>query len=208
MVKLRGALGSAKATGTLGRATILSTWKGRTYARTKTPPSNPQTAAQQTVRMMLTFLAQQWKTLTTARQATWETPAKERTLPPYNAYLTTNLQRWSQFQSPGQTYPVKAYGSLPIATFDSATGQPGQATLQFHITSVRSWWPLLIFRSDTSPVVPSRDNCIAILPANEDDPRIYIDQNLPPGTYHYQVRFCTEYGKMGPNETERSATVT
>lgn len=159
-------------------------------------------------RAMMSFLAQQWAALHTAYKTSWETLAQTLGLPPYNAYLSVNLERWAQFKAPSKTHPITGIGTLPTADFNSATGHPGYATLNFTIDRDRDGWALLIFRSTTSPVVPSLQNCVAVLLTVETDPFLYDDKALDPGTYFWQARFCTHQGKMGPNETQRTAVVT
>jgi len=208
MVKIKGPMGSAEASGSFGGSAVFSTWKGRSYVRTKGPPTNPKTGAQVSARQMLTFLAQQWAALTPPQKATWETLAAQTGIAPYNAFCSINLERWTLFKAPGKVHPITALGTLPSATFDSATGGVAHADLHFDITNERDWWALLIFRGQSTPVVPGHDNLIAVAARTETGSLDYTDQALDPGTYYWQARFCTFQGKMGPNETQRSAIVT
>jgi hypothetical protein len=208
MVKVKGPIGSAAATGTFGGSAVFSRWKGRTYVRTKITPTNPKTALQVANREMLAFLAQQWHNIPNADQATWYQLAFQKQVSFYHAYVALNLDRWRHFKPPTQLHPATETGTLPTATLDSATGMPSAAKLTFSINNERNWWSLLIFRSLTTPVIPSRQTLITVQPRNETGTLIYLDQNLPPATYYYQARFCTSTGKMGPNETQRTATVT
>jgi len=207
MVKLRGPMCSAEARGVLGGATVISSWKGRSYAKTNTPPSNPKTAMQITVRNMLSFLAQQWTKLDVPAKTSWDTIAADLNLPPYNAFIAANLERWAQFKAPGQATPITQGGSLPSATLNSATASGNAIRLDLSITHERDGWGVLIFRAQSTPVTPDRNNCVAILQANKGGHFAYNDEGLASGTYYYQARYFTVEGKLGPNETERSATI-
>lgn len=160
------------------------------------------------VRAMMSFLAQRWAEITDPDKATWEALAATTGIPPYNAFLSTNLERWGQFKAPGQIYPIAEDGTQPAATFVStmATGRTIKATLS--LPTKNDVWGAILFRQQTSPVTPTRENTIAIIPIQPGFFTIHNDQNLDPGTYYYQARFFTTHGATGPNETQRSATVT
>jgi hypothetical protein len=157
---------------------------------------------------MMSFLAQRWVELTEPQKATWETLAAATGIPPYNAFLSTNLERWGQFKAPGIIYPVAEDGTQPVATFTLAFGLPGSARLSFTITTLNNVWGLVIFRSQTTPLVPSRENTIAIVHRQTTGLYSHLDTGLDPGTYYYQARFFTIHGATGPNETQRTANVT
>lgn len=207
MVKLTGPMGSAQASGAFGKKAVFSSWKGRAYAKSHAVPTNPRSPMQTAVRLMLQFLAQQWSQITSSYASTWSNPAAKAKLPNYNAFIAANLERWRRFKAPSQNYPVTETGSLPKATLDFTTVDGTTVKLHWTMDSPRDSWGLLLFRSTTTPVVPTLENLIAILQATDNEEHWYDDEYLDPGTYYYQGRFFTEHGKMGPNEDEQSATV-
>lgn len=208
MVKLRGPMLSAEASGTLGNAAILSSWKGRAYAKAYAIPSNPRTAMQTANRAVMRFLAQVWNDVPAPEKAMWVALAQEMGIPSYNAFIRTNLERWAMFKAPSMYYPVTNGGALPTATLETATGHAGYADVVLNIRNDRDTFCVMLFRDQVTPVVPAKHNLIAMLPNWIEDDFTYKDEALPAGTYYYQARFCTNRGGMGPNETQRTAVVT
>jgi len=208
MVKVRGPLGSAEASGGFGPSAVFSSWKGRSYVKSHAVPTNPKSALQTTVRAMMGFLSQQWASIADEHKATWETLALDLEIPPYNAFISHNLERWRQFTAPGQRYPVTEGYDLPNATFVSATGGVGHAVLEFSMTNPKNNWGILIFRGTDTPTIGVREKCIAALLQNTIGTHYYTDQNLPPDNYYYIARYFTTRGKLGGNTNERNAWVT
>jgi hypothetical protein len=157
---------------------------------------------------MMTFLAQRWVELTPPQKATWEALAAAIVIPPYNAFLQANLERWGQFKAPGLIYPIAEDGLFPSATFVNVTPGDGYASLNFEISNDRDVWGLMIFRGQVTPLVTSRENCIVVLMHQIEEPFTYDDQGLSPGTYYWNARFFTIHGKLGPQETQKTAIVT
>jgi hypothetical protein len=66
---------SQDASGSLGKSIVFAKWKGRNYVRQLVTPSNPRTVPQRGRRAIIKFLAQAWKALTSAMQASYLTLA-------------------------------------------------------------------------------------------------------------------------------------
>lgn len=94
-MKVTGPGFSFDASGSIGGTLVYSKWKGRNYVRTLVTPSNPRSTGQTAQRAMLAFLSQTWAALTTGQQATWNEEADALTISPFNAYVRSNLRRWS-----------------------------------------------------------------------------------------------------------------
>ena len=116
MVKLNGPMMSMDASGTIGDTITFSKWKGRSYARQRVIPSNPQTGPQTGIRAMMKFLSQQWKGLTAPNKATWVITAAQTAISPFNAYCAFNVNRWRSFKGPSKETPADE--TAPAASAD------------------------------------------------------------------------------------------
>jgi len=208
MVKLKGPLGSAEARGSFGDSAVFSSWKGRSYARSKTIPTNPKTPMQVSTRAMMAFLANQWSTLTEVQKATWNAAASNAKIPAYNQFISANLGRWSELRAPGRKDPATEAGNLPSVDTFYAEGKTAHAELAADWYDLNNAWGLLIFRSTASGFAPSRSNCIAIIPLTATGGPLYDDQGLEPRPYHYNFRSFTTDGKLSANLGQVSAIVT
>lgn len=208
MVKLKGPLGSAEASGSFGPSTTFSSWKGRAYAKTKTVPTNPNSPAQISVRAMLGFLAAQWTELTAPDKATWETLAAQSAIPPYNAFIRTNLERWTQFNGPTKIPTDTSPQTQPAASLTSAQGGTGQVLLTLTMTTLYKAWGVVIFHGPNVTLTPSNKNAIVFIPVTATGPFTWTHHGLVPGTYRYNARYFTVGGSLGTNETGKTATVT
>jgi len=201
-------MGSAEATGGFGGAAVFSTWKGRSYARTKTIPANPKTALQVSVRSIMGFLASQWTGFSQAEKDTWIPAAVTAGIPPYNQFISANLDRWSEFYAPSKRTPPGLYGSYATFNFITAVGGPGHVVITIDILAANDAWGLLIFRSPTGPFYQTNQNCIAALPVPGPGALIYTDHNLPPATWHYNFRQFTHRAKFSGAISYKTAVVT
>jgi len=208
MVKIKGPLGSAEASGAFGGTAVFSSWKGRSYARTKTIPTNPKTGAQVSVRAMMTFLAQVWTTMSDANKATWQALAESVGIPPYNAFISTNLERWGQFRAPGRTSPIGSTGTLSNGVLFTATGHAGYVDLFIMQTILRDGWGVILFRNQVIPLLPTREDAIHVFHTPTSSTFHYDDQGLDPGVYQYKLLTFTTDGKKSVSLVTKTATVT
>lgn len=208
MVRIKGPLTSADARGSFGPTAIFSSWKGRSYAKSKTIPTNPNTPLQISVRAMLGFLAGQWNDLTAPNKATWDELAAQTNIPPYNAFIAHNLTRWEQFHAPSTTYPATETGTQATAFIESATGGAGHVDLAIACDPPADGWGLILFRSPTVAFTSSRQNAIHIFQTQAIALTYYTDSNLTPGTYYYRTRRFTTTGKLATQSFTTSAIVT
>lgn len=208
MVRLKGPMSSAEASGTFGGAASFATWKGRAYAKRKSIPSNPKTAMQVSARAMMAFLVQRWSELPSPARASWTQDAAAAQISPYNQYLAANLNRWREFQAPSQATPAAETGTVAEIDDWNATGGVAKATLYGLWYGVNDGWGLIIFRSTSSSFTPSRSNAIAIVKHTSADYNFYVDEGLAPGTYYYNVRSFTKAGKLSSAYGQKTAIVT
>jgi hypothetical protein len=208
MVKLKGPLGSAEASGTLGRTAIFSSWKGRAYAKAHAVPSNPNTAPQISVRAMLAFLSQQWAAFTVPNKATWNEIAAQKNIPPYNAFLSDNLDRWKRFHAPGKVYPISALGTLPDLDHFTISGGLAKIRIESTWEGLNNVWGMMIFHSLTPGFTPSRANLIHIQTITEYTPNTWIYQTTILGLHYLNFRTFTTTAKLSSNLGQASALVT
>jgi len=207
MVKLKGPMMSAAASGPLGQSTSFSSWKGRAYAKKKTIPGDPGSPAQIGYRVMVAFLSTEWKKLSSADHATWVPRALETNVPPYSAFIAHNLDRWTQFRHPGQVDPVLEDDTLAANIFISATGHVGWAALVWNTFFPNDQWALAIHRTTTAAFTATRDNCVHLFPKTTSGLATYEDHDLQPATYYYQLQSFTKHGKPAIALPEKSCVV-
>jgi hypothetical protein len=102
MALVNGPLFSLEASGQLGKAIVYSKWKGRAYVREYVVPTNPRTLDQVIQRGNLGALSKWWAGLPddpTAR-ASWDALAAAKTISPFNAMLSYNLEQLRDNQAP------------------------------------------------------------------------------------------------------------
>ena len=180
MVKLNGPMFSMTASGKLAGAVVFSSWKGRAYARSLVKPANPQSGAQTGVRAMFKFLAQEWDGLSSADKATWETPADQLTVSPFNAFMSANQKRWRNFLAPGMVYPVTEAGAPGTYANEAATAGVRQIDVEIEVTVLADAWGVAIFRALTTGFNTAFSNCIAVIPPEAAAGFHYIDTPLVP----------------------------
>lgn len=208
MVKLKGPMSSAEASGTLGQAATFSSWKGRAYARAKTVPTNPKSELQVSVRTMLGFLSQQWAAISAANKATWEESAALTEVAPYSAYLSTNLARWRQFHAPTKVYPATEGGLTPVTTAISFTGDKAHVHIFYNYSNAREGWGALIFHTPTAIALGDRTNLIMILPIAASAPTTGTYHTTVLGLHHFRLQNFTTSGKLGGQSINFTVTVT
>jgi len=208
MVKIKGPMLSATASGSLGPATTLASWKGRAYARKKGAPADPRSPQQMSYRALLAFLAERWKTLTTLQQATWFPTALDANVPPYNAFMAHNLELWSNFKA-----PTKAFGALPVGTLPSLSAMTATGGVA-HIKISQNWnyladgWGLCIFHSRSSGFAVTKEKLIHVSPLLAKTGLIYTFRSTDLGTHYFNFISFTHYGKQSTPIQYRSAVIT
>lgn len=104
---------SLDASGTAADAITFSNWKGKSYLKRRSVPSNPNTPAQHVYRILMTWLNTAWSTLSASDKATWEPLAAKTNIAPFSAFLSENIKRWNNFKPPGQIYPITELANPP-----------------------------------------------------------------------------------------------
>lgn len=81
------------ASGSLAKSIVFSKWKGRTYVRRHSIPSNPKTGLQTGVRAVMKFVTQNYKVLSAANKAEWLAQAAADNITALNAHVRDSIQR-------------------------------------------------------------------------------------------------------------------
>lgn len=208
MVRVTGPMMSLSASGTIGGTLTFANWKGRAYARQRVNPKNPKSAAQLGVRAMMKFLANEWATIATLDQATYDAEAEARNISAYNEYISQNLARWQMFKSPSQATPA-AEASTPLTVSDmTLTGGVNSITVELTPSAATGIWGFLLFRDAAEITAPSWNNCVAVLAADGASEITYVDSPLEPGTYHYRAAVINTDGVKGTVIADHSAAAT
>lgn len=208
MARTIGPAMSFDASGQLGGAIVFSKWKGRNYIRSLVIPANPQTGKQVSVRSMLRFLTQEWSGLTDANKATWKEDADQRSISPFNAYVSENQSRWANFRAPTKAYPAAENNITTTPGTPTAQGGTRMATVTIPITSAGNGWGVMIFRSQQTGFSTSFENLVHVGKISGTTPVVFTDTPLNPGTYYYNFRIFSIDGKLGSELGEVSAEVT
>jgi len=201
---------SLDASGSVAGTIVYSKWKGRNYVRQLVTPSNPQSPLQVSTRALMKFLSQMWTPeLDTTNKASWEDDAAALAVSPFNAFIKTNLQRWTQFTSPTKETPVAATGTPPtFTTLPNTTGGVGQVTIGWDLNALNDGWGLLIFKSATPAFTPARDNLVGVALLKILTADTFIDTPVEAGTWYYNFRSFTDDGVLDVALTERTVVVT
>ena len=148
MVKIRGPLYSEGASGTIADALVTSTWKGRSYIRSRVIPTNPRTTAQTATRAPIQFISQACARLTPQEKATWQDLAAQNNVAPYNAFVKKNLTDLNQGNPPTTTDPAPQTSTPPTQPTVTPSTTPTQITLTIAAGATPPEWGYAIYRSN------------------------------------------------------------
>lgn len=186
MVKTKSPFLSASAAGSLAGTLIAQQWKGRSYLRTSSIPSNPKSGKQVGVRVMFGFLTKSWLNLTQAARDSWAEDALRLNITPFDKFLQTNLLRHALNTTPGQTHPIGNTGEGSLVVTNSATPQGRGLLVTTNVFRLRDGWGLQLHRAQTPGFVPALENTIAVILSTSVGPQTHFDKPLAPGTYWYK----------------------
>jgi len=197
MVKLKGPAYSLDGTGSVADVMALAKSKRGTYAKKHAAPANPKTKPQMSVRALMSFLAQQWRELTTAEQATWADLAEARGVAPYHEFVAHNHHRWTTNRTPTKEYPATESSTPPKA--NNLIGTPGVqcANLKFLLQVPWPTWGYVLYRSIVPSYTAQRTDAIAMIECRVPGHTYYRDTPLPAGTYYYRHRGFNDDGLQG-----------
>lgn len=209
MALTNGPLFSLDASGQVGKALVYSKWKGRPYVRKYVIPTNPNSMAQRSVRMLMTFLTQQWGSLSDNDKNSWAALAAQSNYAPFNAYTSGNI---SQFNGNIILSKVAGFpgGTAPGAlTNPAATGGVGSASFVVDYAASADNWAVMLFASQTTGFTPGIDNMVGIVQVGTGaDQAIFDVPSLEAGTWYFVAAITSIKGEPQGWTTEDSAVVT
>jgi hypothetical protein len=208
MVRVQAPALSLEASGTIAGALTFSKWKGRPYVRERVDPSNPKSGGQVGVRSMLSFLAKQWASISSANQTTWEDRADAKVISEFNAYVGYNVFRFRDFLAPTQHDPEDTADTPATPGAGSATAGVRSITVTQAITTAADGWGVMFFRALSTGFSTSFDTLKHIGQISGTADVNFVDSPLDPDTYYYNMRTFTEDGQLSAEIGEVNATVT
>lgn len=208
MVRTKAPLLSLSASGSVGHVLIASNWKGRSYMKKLTIPTNPKSGAQLGVRAMMQYLTRHWSDLSAGDKATWEEPAEAQTISPMDAFISDNLIRHSTGLYAGNAFPIAATGGAPTGGVGAITNYGRGLKVPIQIPPFQSAGSWTIYRSTSTGFTPHYTNAINIQWNPTAASYDYIDTPLAAGTYYYRSFSAGAQGFRGPVTGQFSGTVT
>ena len=163
MVKVYGPMMSLDASGTLGNAVTFSKWKGRNYVRERVIPANPKSGAQVGRRSMFKFLSQQWASVATIDQATWQDLAEQLIASRFNGFVSANMTAWHNFLTPSEASPATRIGTPSDNVLTAAAWEENRVKLTLSGSALGDAWGIVIF-ADIAAVTPAVGNAIIVDP--------------------------------------------
>lgn len=208
MVRVTAPGMSLDASGTLAGALVFSKWKGRNYIREHVIPANPRSGGQVGIRAMFKFLTQIWDGLSQATKDDWLDRAANGVYSTFNAYLSYNMRRWRNFQTPTQLDPAAEAGAHSSLDVYTATGGLRHVTLETRIDTPNDGWGGVWFRSIVTGFDSAFSNAIGVNDFTPGIVQTFVDSPLLPGTYYYLYRTMTVDGLMQVEPGQLTAVVT
>lgn len=133
---------------------VYSKNRGGNYVRTKTTPTNPQTAFQSDVRTSFTSISQSWRALTAAQQAAWNTAVANfkttdifgslRTPSGSNLYMRLNRNLHTVGVAIISVPPAPATTASPLSITAAAAAGAATFTVAFTPTPVPAGYAMVI----------------------------------------------------------------
>lgn len=206
MVTLKGPLMSFDASGSLGGSITFSKWKGRNYARKLSIPANPKTGLQVGMRSSMRYITQDFKNLTTAQKAAWDTLAAVKNVTQLNAQVA-DAQRRTRVNDGVRRGPAESSGTTPDAAITlAAAAQPKSLVLSWVAGAAAPEYAWMLFRSLTGTFTEDISNLIRIVTAAT---LTFTDIDLPTGTEQFYSLLGVNFdGELGAASAEFSGTPT
>ena len=145
MAKTTAPLLSFGGLGQIGKSVVFSVWRGVTYARQYTIPSNPKTAAQTSTRTTFKTLQSIWLRLGPFAQNVWSKAASGRPYTDRNRHTQVNLPLM-RGQADCQDYlgsPGVAGGPPLTGMVAAGGGASGEIDVDFTVSAVPDGWTLV-----------------------------------------------------------------
>lgn len=206
MALVTGPLLSLDASGKIAGAIVFSKWKGRPVVRQLVRPANPQSPGQTATRAMFRFLAQNWANLGATDQASWEALAAQTNISPFNAYVSYNMDLWTQFSFPFDN-PTSINDTVPVMGAGTLTGGVRQYSLSQIITTANDISGIVIVEASAAIVTPVKTMVVRMEDFTASPVEVVMTPRAP-GTYHVRVAGFTKAGTVSAYIADQSVVVT
>lgn len=206
MARTKAPLFGLDASGSLGGSIVFSKWKGRTYVRRLTIPSNPKSGLQVGMRSSMRFVTQDFTNLTAGQKAAWDTLAAVDNITQLNAQVR-DAQVLTRINKGVRRGPAESAGTTPDAaiTLDAAA-QPKSLVLSWVAGVAAPEYAWMLFRSATGVFAEDVSNLIRILPAAT---LAFTDFGLITGVELFYSLIGVNFdGELGAPSAEFSGTPT
>jgi hypothetical protein len=203
MAKVKGALFSMDAAGTIGGALTIRKWKGRQVMAAKGTPSNPKTGAQVGIRANFAGITAAFKALDEITKSYWKAVGD-----------TTQVTALNAMQSRGQKNLAAMMGIQKAPTTSSTDVPAAPSSLVANVSGnkvVLGWtdsvatdaYLVYVHRGTESNFTPSPSNLIQVVAngveTTSDTPGM--------GTWYYKVKADSEDGILSLPSTGATAVV-
>lgn len=207
MASTKAPLFGLDASGSLAKSIVFSKWKGRTYVRRHSTPSNPQSALQTGMRASFKFISQNWAALSAGGKAEWQAIADLTAVTGLNAQMAYNQERVRRNLGIHKQPSIVTPNTPGAPTSPVATAGPKSVVLTWVAgTGTNANYTTWIHRSLTGTFTPSIDNAIAVL---DFAVLTYTDIGLETGiSYFYEIRHNQTVGTFGAGSAEVTAIPT
>lgn len=198
MVRLTGPNLAAQASGSLAGLLTFSKSKGRSYAKIKSSPKQPDTIYQHAMKVALGALSSDWTSLTPADKQTWAPLAIPRGITLPNAYIARNTARVRMGDGPTMAYPADPQFPGPAGGIPSAKTVGRMIRITWTFTVTTNLWYYFIYRvpAPADPITWHR--IIGMVNVASPATFNFDDRQPVPGDNHYRMAMSTRDGLLFP----------
>lgn len=206
MATTKAPLFGLDASGSLGGSIVFSKWRGRTYVRKLSIPSNPKSGLQVGMRSSMRFITQAFGALSVSQKAAWDTLAAITNITQLNAQVQ-DAQRRTRVNNGVRRGPAESAGTTPdAATTLAAAAQPKSLVLTWVAGAAAPEYAWMLFRSLTGTFTEDVSNLIRIVPAAT---LTHTDIQLTTGVEQFYSLIGVNFdGELGTASAEFSGTPT
>jgi len=203
MAKVKGALFSMDAAGTIGGALTIRKWKGRQVMAAKGTPSNPKTGAQVGIRANFSGITSAFKALDTISQAMWKAVGDSMQYTALNAMQSKGQKNLAAMMGI-QKLPTVSGTVVPAAPTGLAASVSGnKVVLDWTDSITGNAYLVYVFRGESVDFVASPANLIQVVPLEAET----TSDTPGMGTWYYRVKADSEDGILSLPSTAVDAVV-
>lgn len=194
------------ASGALAGSIVFSSWRGRTYVRRLSIPSNPKSGLQVGMRASMRFVTQDFTNLTTGQKAAWDTLAAVDNITQLNAQVR-DAQRRARRNLGIRRGPSETPGSTPsTAQTLAVAAQPKTLVFTWADAVTQPEYCWMIFRSITGVFAEDISNQVRIVAQGDTS---FTDIGLTTGVEQFYSMIGVNFdGELGAASPEVSGTPT